>query len=321
MEKKLNREMSDIFSSLRTRIHNKSHDYFAFSHGRWDDEKRHLFYGATDALLDASLAARGYQRTVSADVSGNLLACYGFLQALYIEQDAIITLSEAVGLPWDSSSDPRLKEIREARNRLSGHPARAGKKDKKNKKGTRLSSAIIPYQSISKSGFRGHIYYEDGVGNIAIDVAAFQRDNEEHLAVQMEAIETEMDKQERQFRAQQSENPFSQHFGGNFEYLLQRLRCELDDTDRRFQALAHVEMIRERIERLAKQLLDTNFKAEAKATRIIFCGLDLLKEILDNGTSGEAQDHFDLVYGGLRQEIVGLKATIESIDIKMRTPI
>jgi hypothetical protein len=76
--------MAEDFSTIRTRIHNKSHNYFFFELGRWDRASRGMFYGATDALLDATQAAASYPNVVSSDTAVNLLACYGFLQALYI---------------------------------------------------------------------------------------------------------------------------------------------------------------------------------------------------------------------------------------------
>jgi hypothetical protein len=57
-----------------------------------------MLYGAMDALLDAGTAAASFARSVSPDTGANILACYGFLQALYVQQDAVITLSRAVNL-------------------------------------------------------------------------------------------------------------------------------------------------------------------------------------------------------------------------------
>jgi hypothetical protein len=85
-----------------------------------------MFYGAADALLDASTAAAAFGRAVRKDSAIDLLVCYGFLQALYIQQDAVLTLSHAVGLRWHPNDDPILRKIRDIRNRLTGHPAHAG---------------------------------------------------------------------------------------------------------------------------------------------------------------------------------------------------
>lgn len=49
---------------------------------------------------------------------------YGVLQALFIQQDAVTHLSEALGLPY--TVDPLITQIREIRNDSSGHPTKRG---------------------------------------------------------------------------------------------------------------------------------------------------------------------------------------------------
>jgi hypothetical protein len=151
--------MTNTLSDIRERLHNKSHDYFTFEYSRRERTSWRMFYGATDALLDASTAAAAFGRAVRGDSAVDLLVCYGFLQALYIQQDAVLTLSRAVGLKWNPNDDPMLKGIRELRNRLTGHPAHAGEREKPR----RLSSAIIVSRDIRPSSFSGYIYYEDTV--------------------------------------------------------------------------------------------------------------------------------------------------------------
>ena len=310
--------MPDGYSAVRARLHDKSHDYFVFAHDRWERAKRNMFYGATDALLDASDAAASYGRSISSDAGTKLLACYGFLQALYVQQDAVIALSRAVGLTWHPNNDQRLKKIRDARNRLTGHPALAGEREKPQ----RLSSAIIPYDSITQRGFRGHVYYEDGFEDIEVDVVAYQKDNESQLAQQMVLVEKRMDEQERQFRTEGAARPFSSCFENGFEYLLQRLWCDLNDGNRIPQAETHAQMIREKMRTLEKELIEHGFVPEATLLQIIFTGLDLLEDILKQGLSSKTtQDKFDLIYDGLKKKIGSLRATLGALDEKFRAPV
>jgi hypothetical protein len=88
-----------------------------------------------------------------------------------------------------------LREIRDTRNRLSGHPARAGE----NEKPPRFSSAIIPDHDINRNGFRGHVYYDDMIVHVDVDVSTFLIDNEERLLTQLRKVEAKMDDTERQF--------------------------------------------------------------------------------------------------------------------------
>jgi hypothetical protein len=58
--------------------------------------------------------------------SGNLyITLYGILQIIFVQQDAVKHLAEALG--FDYARDPRLKTIREVRNDAIGHPTKRGK--------------------------------------------------------------------------------------------------------------------------------------------------------------------------------------------------
>lgn len=118
--------MTEALSDIRDRIHRKSQEYFTLAYARRDKSRWRMFYGATDALLDASMAARAFGKAIRSDPPINLLICYGFLQAIYIQQDAVSILSEAVGIKWNPNDNLTLREIRDTRNRLTGHPAFAG---------------------------------------------------------------------------------------------------------------------------------------------------------------------------------------------------
>jgi hypothetical protein len=279
-----------------------------------------MFYGATDALLDAGVAAASYGRAVALDPGARLLVCYGFLQALYVQQDAVRTLSLAIGLNWHPNMDERFRQIRDARNRLSGHPAFAGQ----NERPPRVSSAIIPSHDITQNGFRGHVYYEDGSEDLEVDVSSFLKDNEERLAVQMQAIELKMDEAERQFRTEQAARPFSTIFENGFPYLLQRLHCDLGDADRVPQTQAHSQMIRELMNKLQKELAERGFGSAATAYHLdrVLTGLDLLESILGAGSSSSSTQHeFDLIYDGIEKNIDLLKNIICDIDARLRTSI
>jgi hypothetical protein len=308
--------MPESLSEVRDRIHRKANDYFVLEFGRSDPKNWKMFYGATDALLDASAAAGSYADAVVGKTGVDLLACYGFLQAVYIEQDAVRTLSQAVGLNWDPNDDLRLREIRDARNRLTGHPAHATQKG-------RLSSAIIPYNSIRKSDFRGHVYYEDGVEDVGIDVSAFLNDNEERLAAQLLAVEDKMDCDERQFRTTQVAQPFSQHFGTGFSYLVQRLWCDLNDESRVIQAQSHAAMIRETVTELRDDLEARGFGSIATACiDRVTTGLGLLEAIIARGDkSPKAQQEYDVIFDGTEKSIKELVALTGDLDSKIKTPV
>lgn len=312
--------MPQSLSGIRDRIHRKSHEYFTFDSTRRERAKWRMFYGATDALLDAGMAAAAYARSIASNPGVDLLVCYGFLQAIYVQQDAVWTLSRAVGLDWHPNMDARLKEIRDTRNRLTGHPALAGEKENP----PRLSSAIIAYHDITPIGFRGHVYYDDGIQDIMVEVSPLLQDNEGRLAVQMQAIEKKMNEEERQFRIENAAQPFSSCFGNNFSYLMQRLHCDLSDEGRVVQAQTHAQMIRDVMKTLEDDLQKRGFTSSATShpLGVIFTGLELLEKIIGRDSpSPDNQNEFDLIFDGVEKHVGDLKKFIAEIDAKLRTPV
>jgi hypothetical protein len=279
-----------------------------------------MFYGATDALLDASMAATAYGQAVKGDPAIDLLICYGFLQALYIQQDAVWTLSRSIGLKWHPNHDPNIKKIRDLRNRLTGHPALAGEKEKPR----RLSSAIIGYHDVKSAGFSGHIYFENGTEQINVDVHTILRDNENRLTIQMLAIEAEMDNRERQFRSEKGRKRLGDLFGTPFDYLMQRLRPELDSEGRIVKATTHAAMIRDRVNSLMQELATRELASETFSYEIstVLDGLDLIEKMIsESDRSSKSQNQIDIVCDGFAANMNKLREHVAELDKKLRTPI
>ncbi len=90
-----------------------------------------------------SLSAHTQKLSDDLPHGSSYILAYGFLQALFLQQDAVRHLCEALQLSWES--DPLLDEIREVRNDAVGHPT--------NRRGGK-SFGFISRPSISKSGFQ-----------------------------------------------------------------------------------------------------------------------------------------------------------------------
>ncbi|HZT24213.1 MAG TPA: hypothetical protein VFA57_00800 [Pseudolabrys sp.] len=304
-------------ADIRDRIHSKAENYFTLEYRKRDPKDWRMFYGATDALLDASMAASAYDKAVKSDPAVDLLVCYGFLQALYIQQDAVWTLSRSIGLDWHPNNDPKIREIRDLRNRLTGHPAFA-------EKSRQLSSAIIEYHGVSSSDFSGHIYFDTSTKRVTVHVQTILKDNESQLAIQMLKIEAAMDEQERKFRSEQSKKPFSDLFGTGFDYLMQRLRPELDDEGRVVQASTHVTMIRDRINALRQELTDRGLESQAFTHELsaIIDGLKLIDKMIANSDrSATSQNEIDIVCDGFGVNMNKLRERITELDKKLNTSI
>jgi hypothetical protein len=312
--------MTESLLDIRARIHQKSHDYFAFAYRRRQRDDWRMFYGATDAILDSSTAAAAFGDAVRGDAAINLLICYGFLQALYIQQDAVWTLSRAVGLKWRPNDDPTIKKIRDIRNRLTGHPSLAGE----GRQPKRLSSAIISYGDVRPECFRGFIYYEDRGEPINIHVQTMLRDNEARLALQARKIETEMDKKERNFRSEHSKKLFSNNFGTNFGYLVEKLRCDLSDEGRVILALTHVQMVREVLRRLQSDLDARGFNSGSVVYHFdrIFAALDFMASVMRKKRHSRTdQFRLDLIEDGFDKNLRFIKSIVDETDAVLSAKI
>jgi len=91
------------------------------------------------------------------DKPSHYLAVYGLLQAIYVQQDAVINLCESLGIKDKVNNYPKLKEIREIRNDTVGHPTHRDQQ-----KGKPVSYHHISQITLNKSGFTLASYFSDG---------------------------------------------------------------------------------------------------------------------------------------------------------------
>ncbi len=111
-----------------------------------------------DVIEDTQDAINAFEeKDFGADIPSHYLAVYGFLQAIYVQQDAVINLCEALGIKDKINNYPKLKEVREIRNDAVGHPTKRNQR-----KGKPTSYHHISQTTLSKSGFTLASYFSDG---------------------------------------------------------------------------------------------------------------------------------------------------------------
>lgn len=91
-----------------------------------DKKSWHQLCSCLDVLEDSQLAIDAFGSALSGESKGRLyLAIYGLLQAMYIQQDAVFNLLEAMKLPTARPNDlPEIRYVRELRNDAVGHPTK-----------------------------------------------------------------------------------------------------------------------------------------------------------------------------------------------------
>jgi len=85
------------------------------------------------------------------------LVVYGLFQAIYVQQDAVNNLCDALKISENTNNYPKLKKFRDIRNEAVGHPT---KKDKTKLKP--ISYHHISQLSLSSTGFDMLSFYNDG---------------------------------------------------------------------------------------------------------------------------------------------------------------
>jgi hypothetical protein len=107
-----------------------------------------------DTIGDTEVALDAYESIEEPQSDGEkYLLLYGVLQVLFVQQDAVAHLSEALDIPY--SADPLITEIREVRNDSIGHPTKRGG-------GKGRAFNFISRISIGKGGFTLMTSFADG---------------------------------------------------------------------------------------------------------------------------------------------------------------
>jgi hypothetical protein len=111
-----------------------------------------------DVIGDTEQAITAFEAKEFGDSAAvHYLAVYGLFQAIYVQQDAVNNLCEALGIPENTNNYPKLRLIRDIRNEAVGHPT---KKDKTKSKP--ISYHHISRASLRPTGFDIISFYNDG---------------------------------------------------------------------------------------------------------------------------------------------------------------
>lgn len=141
--------ISDLETEIRNYINRSRKQHTLIQ----DDIGWNALCSALDVIGDTDLGIQAYLSGVWPDTDGaRYLYIYGVLQMLFVQQDAIIEINDALGLHYVQDDD--LKTIRELRNKSIGHPA------KRKLKREKTSSHFISRFSLNKNGFQLMSVYE-----------------------------------------------------------------------------------------------------------------------------------------------------------------
>jgi hypothetical protein len=194
---------------------------------------------ALDVVGDSEMALAAYESQKAEKLgTGELyLLHYGVLQTLFVQQDALEHIAEALGIPYTPHT--RLDEIRETRHNSVGHPTRRGRRPGK-------AFNFISRHSLRWAGFELHTVRPDEQQETifsTVSVAQVVHEQSELVEAALKEFLVVMKNRERDHR----EKFRSEKLVGLFHlcsYWFEKLHDEIHGSRALGLGTAHVESIR-----------------------------------------------------------------------------
>ena len=188
------------------------------------------------------------------------LATYGLLQALFVQQDAVQHLGEALGVPVDLKGIPPLREIRQARNESIGHPTK-----RQPLKSKPPSFHQISQISLGLDGFDLLSSYDDGRSEFKhIDTQKLIQVQRKHLRQALLKITKRLKRDLVLHKAKFKEKKLLNCFSPDWRYLVAKIR---EGTTKREGmhidlALTSINSIKEMLESFVQALADRDINLD-----------------------------------------------------------
>ena len=294
-------------------------------------DERHRLDGVMDVLSDCEIALHRFNTNRNNGNKPSLIECYGFLQILYVQQDAVKELSQLYGLTgtgvpnsWTPSKRSlRCARVRNLRNQLAGHPARNWAR----------TTAIIPEGLIQNDYFEYALYGVGAVGLSSfqkgeVNFAEFIARNEHSLSAQLKRIKKEIWRLENTYRAQEKAIPLEQIMRSSWAYQWGKVYLgsnSFKDNNDRLHALTCVQGVQAEFQKLKTELTNRNLWSRVHRDHFngVDNGLDWITKTLTTNVKSKAKcDLYDLVYHGTNYHldciIDNLKCFDEQMAVKLR---
>jgi hypothetical protein len=201
-----------------------------------------------DFIGDVELALAAYDRASEPEeVGAKYLFVYGILQTLFLQQDSVNNLCEALKL--DYRPDPTLEEIRAIRNDSIGHPTKRGS-------GRGCTFNFVSRSGLSKSGFQLMTTYPDKKPPLFrnINIPSLIQAQQLILKRVMTEVLEKLKKEEVEHRAMYKSERLRDNFPSVLGYYFEKLYESIQGSKPMEFGLMHIRLISDSLESLKKQL-------------------------------------------------------------------
>jgi ribonucleotide reductase beta subunit family protein with ferritin-like domain len=203
-----------------------------------------------DVIGDTEMAFDAYlERLHDPATCGELyILLYGVMQALFIQQDAVENMMEALGLKY--TLHPTLRDIREARNDSTGHPTK--REARKNRAQT---SAFISRGTMSRSGFTLMTTYPDRNPTFHnVNVVKLIHDQRDILPAFLQQVIEKLRKEKMDHRAEFKDEKLKRIFPDTLGYFYQKIAESIDGGVPGALGTMHLDYITEMIQKFQQAL-------------------------------------------------------------------
>lgn len=210
----------------------------------------HQLCSALDLVGDTTIAMSSYLRTDYPDDDGEkYLLLYGLLQALFLQQDGITHIAEALGMPMELPND--MCEVRAIRNDAVGHPSKRGFNRAQ-------TFHFVARHSISKSGFQIMSTTADGHDHVFrhVNVIGLANKQAREVVQYLESVLAEIEKREQEHRSRFREMKLVDLFPRTMSYYFSKVLEGIEPAGHGYRECgkAHLDMIVEKYREFKAEL-------------------------------------------------------------------
>lgn len=171
-----------------------------------------------DVIGDSDFAIDAYINNEFPENDGEkYLRLYGVLQAIYVQQDAVINFCESLSLSTKLEEHPTLEKIRNKRNMSIGHPTKKGFKKP-------YSYHFISRTTITKYSFQILSYCGDKMETEDISVVEIIDEQKKYLSEMLKKVVSVLKAEEKAHKEKFKMEKLASIFENNFTYHIGKIK-------------------------------------------------------------------------------------------------